>query len=226
NGESMRKKRGRKPEEEAGSPSLRGWCGARHSQAILALTITPIRASSVGSRRGELATAYRRRVACSKFCLKRKRLPLSWVQGFNNFWRRERLGADIESELLFHVTESAEQLEGEGLSPAEALRQAQLRFGNITLQKERTRDQYLFTRLETLVQDLCYAFRLLRRSPGFLNRSRSISVYWNRSGVSDFQPVGPSSSPPSSRTASRGGVDSRLDLLGDFARQDLIPGLL
>ena len=42
-----------------------------------------------------------------------------------------------------------------------------MRFGNITLQKERTRDQYLFTRLETLVQDLCYAFRLLRRSPGF-----------------------------------------------------------
>ncbi|MBV9305826.1 MAG: ABC transporter permease [Acidobacteriaceae bacterium] len=89
------------------------------------------------------------------------------MQQFSNFRRQERLGAEIESELLFHVTETAEQLEAEGMPRAEALRQARLRFGNVTLQKERTRDQYLFTWLETFVQDLRYAFRLLRRSPGF-----------------------------------------------------------
>ena len=89
------------------------------------------------------------------------------MQRFSNFRRRERLGVEIENELSFHITETAEQLETEGLPPAEALRQAKLRFGNLTLQKERTRDQDLLTWLETVIQDLRYALRLLRRFPGF-----------------------------------------------------------
>ena len=67
----------------------------------------------------------------------------------------------------FHMAERADELMAAGMSAADARREARRRFGNPTLQKERTRDADLLTWLESLGADMRYALRALRASPGF-----------------------------------------------------------
>lgn len=45
----------------------------------------------------------------------------------------------LNRELEFHIEMRAAELERSGLARDQALREARLRFGNLTLQKERTR---------------------------------------------------------------------------------------
>jgi macrolide transport system ATP-binding/permease protein len=54
-----------------------------------------------------------------------------------------------------------------GMSPEEARYDAQRRFGNTTLAKEEAREMDVVRWVETAGQNLRYATRMLRRSPGF-----------------------------------------------------------
>jgi|RhiMethySRZTD1v2_1073278.scaffolds.fasta_scaffold473832_2 hypothetical protein len=53
-----------------------------------------------------------------------------------------------------------------GLSPEEAHYQARLRFGDVESTKESYRDQRGLPAFDAIGQDLRYAFRGIRRSPG------------------------------------------------------------
>ena len=53
------------------------------------------------------------------------------------------------------------------MTEAEARREARRRFGNASVQKERTRDADIMTWLESAGADVRYAFRALRASPVF-----------------------------------------------------------
>jgi predicted permease len=80
--------------------------------------------------------------------------------------RRERFNSELEEEMSFHREQREKELRQTGVAPAEAHHAAALEFGNPTRLKEQSYEVMGF-RLETILQDLHFAFRQLRRSPGF-----------------------------------------------------------
>jgi predicted permease len=76
---------------------------------------------------------------------------------------RRRMDRDLDDELAFHLAMRAEQYGGDAPARAKASRQ----FGNATRIRETCRELWTFAPLETLWQDLRYAFRTLARTPAF-----------------------------------------------------------
>jgi predicted permease len=78
--------------------------------------------------------------------------------------RREReLAAEMESHLQMHIEDDLRA----GMSAAEARREALIKLGGIEQTKEIYRDRRGLPFLETVFQDLRFAFRMLRKNPGF-----------------------------------------------------------
>ena len=84
------------------------------------------------------------------------------------YWRRKQQEKDLERELQSHVELEAEEKKEHGLSPEEAHYAARQTLGNPTLVKEAVREAWGWTRAEQFTQDLKYAFRSMRKSPGFV----------------------------------------------------------
>src|SRR3979409_2475161 len=86
------------------------------------------------------------------------------------WWRQER-EHDLERALRSHLDSEAEEEEraglSAGLSAEDARRAAHRALGNITLIKEEVRAVWGWTTFEQIAQDVRYAFRGMRKSPGF-----------------------------------------------------------
>jgi len=83
------------------------------------------------------------------------------------FWRRNRLAADLDSELAFHLELKQDENRRTGLGKRDVLALSRRQMGNITLACEQCRDSWSFMRLEVFWQDLRYASRAFRRTPVF-----------------------------------------------------------
>jgi predicted permease len=81
--------------------------------------------------------------------------------------RIHRLERDVEEELRTHIDMRTQDNRASGMSPEAARYDAQRRFGNSSLVKEDTRAMDILGWIETTGQNLRYAARMLRRTPGF-----------------------------------------------------------
>ena len=84
-----------------------------------------------------------------------------------NLFRRARVERDLDEELRTYVELSAEERRDGGLSAAEAHRAALLELGGIEQVKEHVRAARAGAVVEQFLQDLSYAFRVLRKYRGF-----------------------------------------------------------
>src|SRR5271157_2425838 len=83
------------------------------------------------------------------------------------FFRRPQIDDDMEEELRAHIQYRADDLEGSGLERAEAERRARIEFGGHERFKEECRETLAGAVIETLMRDVRFSLRVLRKSPGF-----------------------------------------------------------
>ena len=82
-------------------------------------------------------------------------------------FRRRTVERELDDEVRFHIDRETEKYIRAGMWPAEARRQANIAFGGVERMKEDIRDARGVSWFETIMQDLRYAARGLKSSPGF-----------------------------------------------------------
>lgn len=92
---------------------------------------------------------------------------MSLVRRIANLMARSKVDREIEEEIQSHMEMREEDNCAAGMSRGEARRDALLRFGNPVAMKERVTEADAALGLDSFGGDVRYAFRQLRRSPGF-----------------------------------------------------------
>jgi predicted permease len=92
---------------------------------------------------------------------------MSWISSLRSLFEREKLEKSLDDELNFHLSMREQMNLEEGMSPAEAHRNARLRFGNPAYWRERVSEIDLILLPQTIFQDVRYGVRSLRHNLGF-----------------------------------------------------------
>ena len=79
---------------------------------------------------------------------------------------RRRFLNELDEEMAFHRSQAEKEFVAEGMTPQAARQAAMRQFGNAMKLREQSHRAVAF-RMETVVQDLRFAFRRMLRAPGF-----------------------------------------------------------
>jgi hypothetical protein len=96
---------------------------------------------------------------------------MRWLEQFRMqivmLFRRHQAAARLDDELQFHVERQIAENIAAGMSPDEAHQAALRTFGNPALLRDQVHATWNWDLMESLLRDLRYAFRALRRTSGF-----------------------------------------------------------
>jgi putative ABC transport system permease protein len=84
-----------------------------------------------------------------------------------SLFKRNQVEQDLSEELRYHLEQKTREYLTADLTLEQARRKALREFGGVELSKENCRDSRSVSFLETLVQDIRFAFRMLSKSSGF-----------------------------------------------------------
>ena len=87
---------------------------------------------------------------------------MKWIL---DFVRRRRIERELAQEVESHLDEKVADLMEAGMPEQEARQKANREFGNVALYREISREVWGWVWLETLLQDLRYGARMLRKNP-------------------------------------------------------------
>ena len=95
------------------------------------------------------------------------RLATRFSLRFRSFFQRSRVEEDLDDELQFHVQSQIAEHIAAGLSPEDARIAALRAIAGLELVKDKCRDTRGTRGMENMLQDFRFAFRTMRRTPGF-----------------------------------------------------------
>jgi len=90
-----------------------------------------------------------------------------WLMRLFGLFQRNQREQEFAEELASHLALHIEDNLRAGMSPEEARRRALIKLGGVTQTTELHREQGGLPMLETLIQDLRFGVRMLRKNPGF-----------------------------------------------------------